>query len=711
MNNLTKKIICLTLTVILAVSLMLTGCGKKKSPDQIATGAATVEKEEAAPEEVPEQEPEQEAAPEILDEAWTGEGAVQSFIGEPFYDGVINNADDALNALYDVLDYMGGDKSTQLEPVATDGPTDEGNTFYTFRQVANDVAVYGATVKLIVDKDGKAIGLNSTLVPKLDISEDRGWRIDAAEAEAIVKETGKKEGINYRIIPNVTEQTLLPFVDDPSKFYYAWIVYTNNDVDDAHTAYLAHYVDEGGEYLYYIPVMQPGDSDALAGSTAAFTFDGLTADTWTGKVKTHNGKTKELTIPVAKDSEGNVYLADVEHKVICADYVDFYYEDSLTMRKEENGGFADNEILMYNAFLEVYDFYRTIGWEGPDGEGSPVLILMDWVDDDGEPVENACYSGKMQGFDVFQFNRNDPDGESYDTMAHEYTHALTGAVMTTNLYMNDYGAINEAMSDIFGNLVEGLMGKTEDTTWLIQENGNQPIRCMSDPHKYGQPAYVWDKYYVPAVSEATENNDQGGVHTNSSLLNLIGWRLNESGMDPVDQLYYWQNVALTLTPRTDYKQIADILPWAMKLIGMDNYVETINAAIEETGITSSEMPAKPAEDQGRFSIVFDDPTAFDGFDVYLMAYGVGNDDELITWPEAGTGVAAMCVDPGKYVLEMVFTDRETQEDYYALLTEDGWIYYSEEELSAIFEDGAPEESVFEIGKGEVVELSTEGLFD
>ncbi|MBQ9505400.1 MAG: M4 family metallopeptidase [Lachnospiraceae bacterium] len=67
-------------------------------------------------------------------------------------------------------------------------------------------------------------------------------------------------------------------------------------------------------------------------------------------------------------------------------------------------------------------------------------------------------------------------------MAHEFTHALTGAVMTTNLYMNDYGAINEAMSDIFGNLVESLMGKTEDTTWLIQENGNQPIRCMSDPH-------------------------------------------------------------------------------------------------------------------------------------------------------------------------------------------------------------------------------------
>ncbi|GEM_PF-4992157 len=59
-------------------------------------------------------------------------------------------------------------------------------------------------------------------------------------------------------------------------------------------------------------------------------------------------------------------------------------------------------------------------------------------------------------------------------------------------------------------------------------------------------------------------------------------------------------VSLTLTPRTDYEQIADILPWAMKLIGMEDYVETINAAVEETGIRSSEMLEKPAEDQGRF---------------------------------------------------------------------------------------------------------------
>ena len=39
MNIFTKKIICSTLTVVLAVSLALTGCGKKQSAGELATGA------------------------------------------------------------------------------------------------------------------------------------------------------------------------------------------------------------------------------------------------------------------------------------------------------------------------------------------------------------------------------------------------------------------------------------------------------------------------------------------------------------------------------------------------------------------------------------------------------------------------------------------------------------------------------------------------
>jgi len=187
-----------------------------------------------------------------------------------------------------------------------------------------------------------------------------------------------------------------------------------------------------------------------------------------------------------------------------------YYDESITARSMDNNAWADNELLIYDTFIRVYDNYLDTGWEGPDGDGSPTLLLMDWVDDNGEPVHNACYAGRQNGFQVFQFNRDDPDGECTDIIAHEFTHCLTGTLMTNNLYINEYGAINEAFSDICGNITEAMLHDTEDTTWLIQENGKETLRSMSEPRLYEQPAFVWDRYYVPPVRSSTNNNDSGG---------------------------------------------------------------------------------------------------------------------------------------------------------------------------------------------------------
>ena len=86
------------------------------------------------------------------------------------------------------------------------------------------------------------------------------------------------------------------------------------------------------------------------------------------------------------------------------------------------------------------------------------------------------------------------------------------------------------------------------------------LRNMSDPHAFKQPNYVWDLYYFPSVDKDTEENDSGGVHVNSSLLNLIAWRLHEAGMPGDEEFYYWMNVMMTITPGTDYPQMAEILP-------------------------------------------------------------------------------------------------------------------------------------------------------
>ena len=709
-----KRKISVLVALLLAMSVSLTACG---DDDEDTANVSEYTEETEQYEDDLQDEDDEEGTGDLVEravpseEALTGEGFTQLFIGEKFYDGTVKDEDDALRVMNELIEYLGGYDNVVLE-VSDIRENADGVTYYVFRQLSDDIEVYGASAKLAVDKDGVPIGVNSTLIPGLNISGDVKWSVDAAEAEAIIKEVMKDSfadtGNIPEIIPNATEQTLLPMADNERSRRYVWVVYTNNPYPDVDTAYLAHYVASDGEYVSSVPVRSPGNTDAMSGAAASFTFDKLEPETWTGTVTKYHGETEEITVPVARDPEtGDLLLADVERKIIAADYADYMYNDTYTYRKEEDGEFADNELLIYKAMTEVYDFYKSTGWEGASGDNDPILLLMDWVDENGKPVENACYCGKFRGFDVFGFNRIEPDGEAYDMIAHEFTHAVTGKNLGgTSVYRNDYGAIDEAMSDTMGNIIEAYLGKTEDTTWLIGENGIKPVRSMSNPHIYNQPAFVWDKFFVPAVESSTKLNDNGGVHTNSSLLNLISYRLNEAGMSLEDQFYYWANVSLMLTPRTDYEQIADVLPWSLRVSGYDQYMDVLNKAIDEVKIADTSLPDDVPDGLARFKIQFPNHDILEQYDpIVIITDADGNETQ--SWPQQGTDLIVATVDPGYYIIEIQLRDAETTEPVADFVSEsDGWTRLDGE---VVTNENLKAEYYIHIDDGQIMELDAERL--
>ena len=148
----------LPLALALALALGLTACSPSAGSTSTASGSAgSASAASSAP------------SSEAYDRALSGKEAVTTFIGEPFYNGTISNEDDALAAVKSVMDRIGGDETVELEAVSI-RPTEDGPTYYTFCQKAGDVRFNGASVKLIVDKDGKAIGLVSALLPHVDIA-------------------------------------------------------------------------------------------------------------------------------------------------------------------------------------------------------------------------------------------------------------------------------------------------------------------------------------------------------------------------------------------------------------------------------------------------------------------------------------------------------------------------------------------------------------
>ena len=712
----------LTALVLAGVMLFGTACGGGNQTNGTATnadaGAATVQEQTAdgtagadgagevteGAADSAEDTAEGEKGDAIIKEdenAFSGDGTVTAFIGEPFYDGVIKDYSDAYEAVLSVYDRIGADETTDLE-LAEVRPT-EDNICYTFYQMAGDIRVYGDAVKLITDNDGKAIGLVSAILPNVKAAPIAVWGITEEEAEAIIEDYYKDADVHA--VDGATEQILMPIARGSELYLYAWVVYTENFDPRYDTAYLAHYVKSDGEYLYSLPISEPHNADALAGDVTAFVFDKMEETDWTGTITHNDGREEEITVPLMKDTEtGKFILGDLKRKILCADYADYKYNNTLTTRDSDTGEtWNEEELLTYYNFIRVWDYYNEIGWTGPDGDETPALLLMDLVDKDGNPVDNAYYSGRERGFQVFAFN-SDIYGDCTDVIGHEFTHCVTGTTMTTNLYLNEYGAINESMSDIMGNIIEMTIDDNPDGAWIHGDNSASSRRSFTNPNEYSQPGFFWDQYFVPNVLKGTNNNDNGGVHTNSSLLNVISYKLSEAGMDADDQCYFWMNVALALTPRTDFAQLAEILPWCTKSSGYPQYEDAVRKALEETGYSNRAVPDGAPEGYTLLTFTSDLPEKYQNYDQEVILIDQDNSErEIWTWPEGGAGQVAAVVREGRYAMFIMLTSQDEQDVVYYLYSEDGWEEYSLDDLNDKL-DEVDEENIIEAGSGEKLEL-------
>ena len=637
----------------------------------------------------------------------SGDGTVETFIGEPFYEGVIGNEEDALKAIESVYDRIGADESTQLK-FAQKSSSETGD-YYIFNQVIGDVPVLGTMVKLIADENGKVKGLVSSIAPEIPGAPQNGWKTSSDDAEKIVGYYFKEKA--PETVEGASQQYFLPMPNGEQSGYYVWAVYTENTNPKNDTAYMVHYVTEGGEYLYSEPSFGTGGLGLIGGLLPSFDFSSMQEDTWTGTVTHFNGTEEEITVPVMVDpADGTVILGDKQRQILCADAAKWNFYSNLSVRTSAEEDFDSQEVLTYYNFIRIWDFYDSIGWHGPDGLGTPSLLLMDLVDATGEPIPNAYYAGEKDGgYQVFAFNQ-DMFGDCVDVTAHEFTHCVTMSTMMGSLYENEYGAINESLSDIQGNIIEISVDGVTDGAWLMGENCGAVTRSMSEPNLYEQPGYVWDRYYVPMAGIVTDLNDYGGVHRNSSLLNIISYRLEEAGMPLQDQFLYWLSVTRALLPRTDFAQLAQLLPWCMGEAGYSQYVDAVTQAVKEADYVHTGMPEKVPEGCGMVTFEYQAPEGYEYYNAVLAMQEVDTGKYTDTWPEMATNQVVCIVPEGRYLAALALQELES---YYAgedtetillVATDDGW-----EVLEGQISREEAEAYAIEIKDGDVVELETDSL--
>lgn len=237
---------------------------------------------------------------------------------------------------------------------------------------------------------------------------------------------------------------------------------------------------------------------------------------------------------------------------------------------------------------KTYDYYKNVqGRNSYDGNGSVITATVHYKESSyGQGYDNAFWTPQYKQF-VFG------DGQTYftpltgalDVIAHEFTHAVIETICDLE-YENQSGALNEAYADIMGQIIEG----DDDSQWLLGEdimkNGDAGLRNMSNPEMFQQPSKVGGTYYV-SPTNPTQNNDYGGVHTNSGIINHAAYLMWANGMDKADVADVFYNSLFLMTSTSTFSQCrAAVLSAASNMNMSTSQINIIKNAFTSVGIPS-----------------------------------------------------------------------------------------------------------------------------
>ena len=262
------------------------------------------------------------------------------------------------------------------------------------------------------------------------------------------------------------------------------------------------------------------------------------------------------------------------------------------------------------------DFYRDVlSRSSIDGQGEKLLSTVNvrLEDQFGNLAPNAFWNGTQMTYGVGDGKEFGPLTE-LDIAGHEISHGLTERTAGL-IYRNESGGINESMSDILGTGVEWYASQQNANVkfdWNIGEDAFTPgidgdaLRYMADPTKDG---YSLDHYSqlknFPAedgIGPGDPNNDNGGVHASSGIMNNAFYLLAQGGKNPTSGQGVAQGIGIEpslkifaravqcyMTPNTTFAFAREsTLHAATDLYGADSKeVQSLKQAWSAVGVEST----------------------------------------------------------------------------------------------------------------------------
>jgi len=215
----------------------------------------------------------------------------------------------------------------------------------------------------------------------------------------------------------------------------------------------------------------------------------------------------------------------------------------ITSTSNNSGWLEDGVSLAYN-LSQAYDYYKTVhNRDSIDDNGGNIVGFVRV----GSDFDNAFWTSE---YNALFFGDAKIYAAALDVVGHELTHGITS--FTCNLvYQDQPGALNEAFSDIFGEMVEAhAVGSTDWINGTVFNDDSS--RNLKDPSSveiipdagYYYPSKMSEFYQRGSgLLQMLQDEDYGGVHINMTIVThafyLLAEGLNDAiGLSKAAEIFY-----------------------------------------------------------------------------------------------------------------------------------------------------------------------------
>lgn len=521
---------------------------------------------------------------------------------------VINDADDAIEQLADLGENAGYSNAlSELTKKST--ATIDGDKYYRLQQNYQGIPVYGRTVVCATDEDGNVTSVTGNA---LDVDADINLMptVTQEKAEASIKEYLAKElgydNTDWLTIDELTTSDLVIYCLGGSDAILAYCLNVGiyELTLDAHNA----------EVVRCIQTLFSSRTNESNNRNNSSSYG------WQDTDGTY----------VLRDAERNIYIYDAGNQTywdVDSGNIDpnvltlVRSNDSIFGNEDDNTTTSSTAVSYLNVLTTVYDFYAinlqetgygvlagiyndALGRYEGNNAGGGIVSVNSALPSSPPDYDSANYSGGIGAIiagTVFSDNFED----AIDTFGHEYTHFVTSKYVdwSYSCTVNDdaviyngnleAGAINEALSDIFGELIQGEVSNKID--WV---HGDRDMRA---PSINGYPELVneielHENGWLPVGSSATDySHGYSTVISHAAYLMWNGIDGDESKMISTDDLSkLWYRAMLMMPSDCNFATCRKLVEWAaMSIDGLTKeHLECISEAFDAVGIMAETSSAE-----------------------------------------------------------------------------------------------------------------------